>query len=251
MRSREVALVALAGWALADSPLIAQGLEAPYLLPASEKVASRDVASFASRLTISAMAGALWIDDGGLGFTFESSGGPRYEGRSDLAPLVGAVVGFDVVPIFSIEAHYARASASIGMDAWLGDTPLPEPVLEEDEVVVDLYALRGRLSFPSGSPLRASAVLGRGTINVDVDIAILEDGERFGPSGSTAREPMWEFGGGLEWRSGARWALRAEVIDYVQRCSGETHSEINICGRDGSIDSLHHPALTGAATLRF
>ncbi|HYO45478.1 MAG TPA: hypothetical protein VEY33_02165 [Gemmatimonadota bacterium] len=186
-----------------------------------------------------------------MGFSFESSDGPRYEGRSDLAPLVGAVVGFDVVPVLSIEAHYARASASLGMDAWLGGAPLPDPVLEERQVVVDLYALRGRLNFPPRSPVRGSVVLGRGTINVDVDVAILESGEPFGPSGSTTREPMWEFGGGLEWRSGERWGLRAEVIDHVQRCSGETHTEINICGRDGSIDNLHHPALTGAATLWF
>jgi hypothetical protein len=34
-------------------------------------------------------------------------------------------------------------------------------------------------------------------------------------------------------------------------CSGETHSEVNICGRDGDIDRLHHFAIVGAASLRL
>lgn len=233
MRIRAIALAALA-CASADSALKAQGRE-----------------TFAARFSASAVAGVLRIDDQGLGFDFESSGGPRYEGSSDLAPQVGASVGFTIVPFLAIEAHYARAEADISMQGWLGDVRLPEPELEEGRVMVDLYGIRGRASFPSEAPLRASAIVGGGTVNVDVDVAILQDGERVGPSGSTAREPMWEFGGGLEWRPGAHWAVRAEVVDHVQLCDGETHSEINICGREGSIDRLHHPALTAAAVWRF
>lgn len=229
-----MALAAIAGCTLASTPLRAQGLEA-----------------FASRFTVSAMAGALRIDDSGLGFDFESSGGPRFEGHSELAPLVGVAGGFTVVSFLTIEAHYARATAHIGMQGWRGDMRLPEPDLEEGRVMVDLYGFRGRASFPPEASLRGSAIVGRGTAEVDVDVAILQDGEPVGPSGSTAREPMWEFGGGIEWRPGAHWEMRAEVIDHVQLCDGETHSEINICGRDGSIDRLHHTAFTVAATARL
>jgi hypothetical protein len=77
------------------------------------------------------------------------------------------------------------------------------------------------------------------------------NGGGFGPIGSTARERMWEIGGGLEWQPGSRWGVRADVVDHVQMCSGETHSEVNICGRDGDIDRLHHYAIVGAASLRF
>jgi hypothetical protein len=234
MKTRDFALAAFACCMLAETPLRAQGLEA-----------------FASRFTVSAMAGALRIDDGGLGFNFESSGGPRYEGHSELAPLVGAVVGFDVAKFFTVEGYYNRASAPIAMEASLGGVRLQDPMLEENRVKVQLYAIRGRVRFPTESPLRASILLGRGTVNVDVDVTILEDGERFGPSGSTAREPMWDVGGGVEWHPGAHWGVRAEIIDHLQLCSGETHSEINICGRDGSIDRLHHMAFTVAAIARF
>jgi hypothetical protein len=230
MRIHEIALAALA-CASPDSALMAQGLEA-----------------FASRFSASGVAGVLRIDDQGLGF---SSGELRYEGSSDLAPLVGATVGFTVASFLTIEAHYARAAADIGMQGWRGDVRLPEPELEEGRVMVDLYGFRGRASFPPEASLRGSAIVGRGTAEVDVDVAILQDGERVGPSGSTAREPMWEFGGGVEWRPGAHWEMRAEVIDHVQLCEGETHSEINICGREGSIDRLHHTAITVAATLRL
>jgi hypothetical protein len=233
MRTRDLAL-AIAGCTLAITPLRAQGLEA-----------------FASRFTVSAMAGALRIDDSGLGFDFESSGGPRFEGHSELAPLVGVAVGFDVATFLTIEGYYNRASAPIGMDASLGGVRLPDPVLEEKRVEVQLYAIRGRVSFPAETPFRASIVLGRGTVNADVDVTILEDGERVGPSGSTAREPLWDVGGGVEWAPGAHWGVRAEIIDHLQLCSGETHSEINICGRDGSIDRLHHTAFTVAATARL
>jgi hypothetical protein len=218
----------------ADSSLMAQGREA-----------------LASRFSASTVAGVLRVDDQGLGFDFESSGEPRYEGSSELAPLLGATVGLAILPFLAIEAHYARAAADIGMQGWRGDLRLPEPELEEGRVMVQLYGFRGRASFPREGALRGSAIVGRGTAEVDVDVSILQDGERVGPSGSTAREPMWEFGSGVEWRPGGHWEMRAEVIDHVQLCDGETHSEINICGREGTIDRLHHPAFTAAAAWRF
>ncbi|CAN5899740.1 hypothetical protein BH20GEM1_BH20GEM1_14760 [soil metagenome] len=84
MRIRAIALAALA-CASSDSALIAQGREA-----------------FATRFSASAVAGVLRVDDQGLGFNFESSGGPRYQGSSDLAPLVGATVRFTIVPFLVI-----------------------------------------------------------------------------------------------------------------------------------------------------
>ena len=160
-------------------------------------------------------------------------------------------MAFDVVPSFALEAHYGHATTSMDVDAFLLGSPVPAPTLEEDRIAVDLWGVRGRLSVPSEGPLRASGVLGYGTIEAEVDFDAVLNGESFGPSGSTARERMWEIGGGVEWRPGTRWSIQAEVIDHIQMCSGETHSEVNICGRDGDIDRLHHIALVGAVSLRL
>lgn len=208
----------------------------------------------AAQVALSGQAGWLRIEDRGVGFSLESVGGARYEGRAAAAPLLGAVLGVEVVPAVTLEVEYARAWSSLGMAASIGGIPLPDPVREEGTIVVDMYALRGRVSYPLRSPVRGSVLLGRGTINADVDVATLREpvaGGGFGPSGSTAREPMWELGVGIDWRAAALWGARIELVDRIQRCSGETHSEINVCGRDGSIDELHHLSLTGGASLRF
>ena len=234
MRRRGILLAALAGSVIGSTPLLAQ---------------RSDPGAFESRFSVSAMAGGLRLDDDGLGFSFEPDG-ERYEGRSDIAPLVGAAVAFDVVPAFSLEGHYARAWTAMDGDAFLGDDRLPDPVLEEDRMAVQLWGIRGRLRVPFQGPIRASAVVGYGTIEVDVDFDAVLSGTPFGPSGSTARERMWEIGGGVEWVRGSHWGVRADVIDHVQMCSGETHSEVNICGRDGDIDRLHHVGISGAVVLR-
>lgn len=203
---------------------------------------------FASRFSVSAIGGALWIDDQGLGFSFEPNG-PRVEGRSELGPLVGAVVAFDVVPAFGLEAHYGYATTSMEADGMLLGAPIPV-ALEEDRIDGKLWGIRGRVKVPSDGLLRASGMLGYGTIEVDLDFRASSNGERLGPIGSTARERMWEFGGGVEWWPRERWSVRADVIDHIQMCSGETHSEVNICGRDGDIDRLHHVGISGAVVLR-
>jgi hypothetical protein len=234
MRRPRILLAALTGCVIGSTPLQAQG---------------SDPGAFESRFSVSAVAGGLRLDDDGLGFSFEPDG-ERYEGRSDIASLVGAAVAFDVVPAFSLEAHYARAWTAIEGNAFLGDDRLPDPVLEEDRVAVQLWGIRGRVKVPSGGPIRASGVLGYGTMEVDLDFHARLNGERFGPSGSTARERMWEIGGGVEWQTREHWGIRADVIDHVQMCSGETHSEVNVCGRDGDIDRLHHVGISGAVVLR-
>ena len=221
-----------AGLVVGSTPLLAQGS-----------------GGFASRFSVSAIGGALLIDDQGLRFSFEPDG-PRVVGRSEVAPLMGAVVAFDVVPAFGLEAHYGYATTSMEADGFLLGAPIPV-ALEEDRIDVDLWGIRGRVSVPSDGRLRASGVLGYGTIEVDLDFRASLNGERLGPIGSTARERMWEIGGGIEWRPGSRWGVRADVIDHIQMCSGETHSEVNICGRDGDIDRLHHLAIIGAASLRL
>lgn len=203
------------------------------------------------RLQVSGRAGALRIDERGLGFSPASPDGLRFAGASEIVNVWGGNVGLEVVPAFTLEIDYLRGSASLSMRAFQGDTRLPDPVMEEGDVTVDLYALRGRLSFPPRSPLRGSVLAGRGTIQVEVDVGFLENGQPVGPSGSTARGPVWELGGGLEWRSKGQWGIRAEVVDHLQRCAGETHSEINICGRRGRIESLHHFALTLGASISF
>lgn len=236
MRPTGICVMALAGFVIVSSPLAAQ---------------DAGPRSLASRFSVSAVAGALLLDDEGLGFTREPVDGPRIEGRSDVAPLVGAVVAFDVVPAFSLAAHYTRATTSMDVEASFLGEPVPAPPLEEDRIVVDLWGIRGRLRVPSEGPFRASAVVGYGTIEVDVDFQAVLNGTPFGPSGSTARERMWEIGGGVEWMPGSRWGGRADVIDHIQMCSGETHSEVNVCGRDGDIDRLHHFGISGAVVLRL
>ena len=231
-----ICVAGLAGFSLASSPLAAQDARP---------------SSLVSRFSVSAVAGTLLLDDEGVGFTLEPVDGPRIEARSDVAPLLGAVVGFDVVPAFSLAAHYARARTSMDVEASVLGSTVPAPPLEEDRIAVDLWGIRGRLSVPSEGPFRASGVLGYGTIEVDVDFQMVLNGTPFGPSGSTARERMWEIGGGVEWAPGPHWAVRADVIDHIQMCSGETHSEVNICGRDGDIDRLHHFEISGAAVLRL
>jgi hypothetical protein len=227
-----IVVAALAGGVVGSGRLLAQG-----------------AGGIASRFSVTAVGGALLLDDEGLGFDFGPDG-PRVEGRSGVAPLVGAVVAFDVVPALALEAHYAHATASLEADGFLLDAPIPV-ALEEDRVAVDLWGIRGRLSLPSNGRIRASGVLGYGTIEVDLDFRATSNGGSLGPIGSTARERMWEIGGGVEWRSGSRWSVRADAIDHVQMCSGETHSEVNICGRDGDIDRLHHVAIVAAASLRL
>jgi hypothetical protein len=231
MRLSGTVLAALLGSVIGGAPLLAQD------------------SGFASRFSLSAVGGALLVDDEGLGFSFEPDG-PRVEGRSGVALLVGAVVGFEVVPALALEAHYAHATTSMEADGFLLGGPIPV-ALEEDRIDVDLWGIRGRLSVPYDGPLRASGVLGYGTIQVDLDFRATSNGGLLGPIGSTARERMWEVGGGVEWRPGSRWSVRADVIDHIQMCSGETHSEVNICGRDGDIDRLHHFAIVGAASLRL
>ena len=235
MKPTCICVAALAGSAIAISPLVAQDAGS---------------GSLASRFSASAVGGTLLLDDEGLGFSFEPDG-PRFEGRSDIAPLLGAAVAFDVVPAFSLEAHYARAWTSMRGEAFLDGDPLPDPVLEEDRIAVQLWGIRGRLNVLFEGPLQAYGVLGYGTIEVEVDFDAALNGEPFGPSGSTARERMWEIGGGVEWLPGSHWGIRADVIDHIQMCSGETHSEVNICGREGDIDRLHHFGISGAVVLRL
>lgn len=203
------------------------------------------------RLQVSVGAGVLRIDERGLGFSSASLDGLRYAGESEIVDVWRGIVGFEITPDFTVEVDYLRGSASLSMRAFQGDTRLPDPVLEEGDVTVDLYALRGRFSYPPRSSLQGSLFAGRGTIQLEIDVGFLENGQPVGPSGSTARGPAWELGGGLEWWSEERWGVRLEVVDHIQRCAGETHTEINICGRRGRIETLHHPSITVGASVSF
>lgn len=171
---------------------------------------------------VNPFAGALIVDEGGvedLGLSIDPSG------------FFGGVLGFALTPNWEVAAAYGFAPAKVEEDA--GD----------EETDLDIHAYFGAVDyiFTSDSDVKFLLSGGLGGIILDTAEADIDPSHEF----------LLNFGAGVRWLAGERFALQGVVRDHVQFCQAVDEDDDEVSGCPLDDEALHHIEISGGILILF